>query len=871
MSAARDDAGTGTRPGRPHDGLPARVPRPPPVLVPRPELDAFLSGVRQGPVSVVVAPAGSGKTAAAAAWARSEARGGGRVAWIPALEAPRHVSALSAAAGPAGDQGEPERSVIVLDDAHLLEDGARALVRRHLRTSPDAAHLLVLSREELDLVPAEVPARRLSGAALLLTPEESADLLRIHHPGATPHDVAMVVESTEGWAAAVVLAGKLLDMGVPQAHDLFRDDGRPVVPRLLERAFEACPPGLRVVLLSVCHESEVGDEEAEALSGDPRAGAMLARVAEQGLLVTAYDGGEPDAAEPTRWRLHPLLREFLRERTQEWEPQEGAGAAHARAARHYVAAGEPTRAVRYATRADDPELLGELLSEVGVDLIMLGESALLDPALARLDLMGRRSTGPTADPALAALRGLLLRGRHREADAKAAADLAWSLGTRLSVIPRGLRADLAVLGAWQARYGWRDPAEAVAAARAVLHCRHESDAPVGHDLTDLPAMRAAWVLGELAALELWTGDVVSAADHIYAGTTLAHVLDAPRLTASMLSLRATVEMISGAYQTALATAEECLEVCELWGLRDTARCRALLARGWARFHAFELDAAERDVALARLYGDDMADPYLLTYTRLLEACALTARGDATAAARVLDAQGVVSAHPPAYLARHTAIIRLLGDAHLGDHASIRAEAGRLTESGWPLDAALASAIADGLDDHPGAGLATLAEVADRLPAEGTLAAAAAVTRVALLQRLGTPESLESAQAGVADVLGRTGRHRLLWILSMGWLLSPGFGSLLESPARTGPHQEFARAALVAFDRDPVAESSEHDLTDRELDVLRQVALGGSNADIAAALFITENTVKTHLAAVFRKLGVDRRSTAARVARERLLI
>ena len=106
---------------------------------------------------------------------------------------------------------------------------------------------------------------------------------------------------------------------------------------------------------------------------------------------------------------------------------------------------------------------------------------------------------------------------------------------------------------------------------------------------------------------------------------------------------------------------------------------------------------------------------------------------------------------------------------------------------------------------------------------------------------------------------------------MGWLLSPGFGALLETAARTGPQQEFARTALVAFDREAVGGASEHDLTDRELDVLRQVALGASNSDIAAALFITENTVKTHLAAVFRKLGVDRRSAAARVARERLLI
>ena len=77
---------------------------------------------------------------------------------------------------------------------------------------------------------------------MVLTPEESAALLRIHHPAATPTDVAMVVERTEGWAAAVVLAGRLLDRGVPETHDLFRDDGRPVVARLMEQAFGSCPP-----------------------------------------------------------------------------------------------------------------------------------------------------------------------------------------------------------------------------------------------------------------------------------------------------------------------------------------------------------------------------------------------------------------------------------------------------------------------------------------------------------------------------------------------------------------------------------------------------------------------------------------------------
>jgi DNA-binding NarL/FixJ family response regulator len=58
-----------------------------------------------------------------------------------------------------------------------------------------------------------------------------------------------------------------------------------------------------------------------------------------------------------------------------------------------------------------------------------------------------------------------------------------------------------------------------------------------------------------------------------------------------------------------------------------------------------------------------------------------------------------------------------------------------------------------------------------------------------------------------------------------------------------------------------------DLTSRELDVLRELALGGSYTDIAATLYITENTVKTHLASLYRKLGASRRAEALRSARE----
>lgn len=61
------------------------------------------------------------------------------------------------------------------------------------------------------------------------------------------------------------------------------------------------------------------------------------------------------------------------------------------------------------------------------------------------------------------------------------------------------------------------------------------------------------------------------------------------------------------------------------------------------------------------------------------------------------------------------------------------------------------------------------------------------------------------------------------------------------------------------------------LTDRELEVLHRVARGDGNKQIAHDLGIAEPTVKAHLVHIFEKLGVENRTAAARMARERGLV
>lgn len=77
---------------------------------------------------------------------------------------------------------------------------------------------------------------------------------------------------------------------------------------------------------------------------------------------------------------------------------------------------------------------------------------------------------------------------------------------------------------------------------------------------------------------------------------------------------------------------------------------------------------------------------------------------------------------------------------------------------------------------------------------------------------------------------------------------------------------FAAPPPAPFDGNPKAQMA-LGLSERELEVLHELAAGRANKEIAARLHVSPNTVKTHLANLFAKLGARRRTEAIRHARE----
>jgi DNA-binding NarL/FixJ family response regulator len=101
----------------------------------------------------------------------------------------------------------------------------------------------------------------------------------------------------------------------------------------------------------------------------------------------------------------------------------------------------------------------------------------------------------------------------------------------------------------------------------------------------------------------------------------------------------------------------------------------------------------------------------------------------------------------------------------------------------------------------------------------------------------------------------------------GRMLTPEQVLLAQDPATT---RQQVSTGVVSVSHIKVP-SYPAGLTAREVEVLRLVALGLSDAQVARRLVISPRTVNTHLTSIYNKLGVDSRTAASRFAVERQLV
>jgi LuxR family transcriptional regulator, maltose regulon positive regulatory protein len=219
-----------------------------------------------------------------------------------------------------------------------------------------------------------------------------------------------------------------------------------------------------------------------------------------------------------------------------------------------------------------------------------------------------------------------------------------------------------------------------------------------------------------------------------------------------------------------------------------------------------------------------------------------ARGDARAAARYADR--LLRRIPETNCGDRLSALTVLLRAHIATGGRERAAAAlaelRAVAAKLDTDAARADvAMAQGLQ-HAGAG-------------EDEVARRSFEDAVDLYARSGVPLDAARARLELADVLRRLGEPRAAareYAAARGVLEQLGAAAeLARAVERFG---ESRRAAVVRAGR----------LTRRERDVLREVAAGRTNAEIAARLHLSEHTVKRHVANILTKLNLPTRTAAA---------
>ncbi|RYP85042.1 hypothetical protein EKO23_13720 [Nocardioides guangzhouensis] len=858
----------------------AGVPRLPRVYVPRASLNRHLDDATDGGITLLVAPVGAGKTLGVAGWLRAAGPADG-ARWVNADRTwtPARMAALLDAAATPGPDGL--RPLVVVDEAHELPSSTLRLLDERLNQVPDDLRLLLLSRWDLPLsrlVPELLGHFTiLRGDVLRMDDDECATLIAEHARTSHADVLRAVTTHANGWCAAVVLTSRAVAASPDPlaAAERFARGDASIADRLASEVFATLQPRQRHLLLCVAAEQVVSTDVATHLTHDPLAADVLAGLETTGLLVSRVpaDTGVPQARRgdddpvATRYRIHPLLIEVVRRRIAAG----GVDIAQAqstvrRAVRLDLARGESDAALRRLLHLNQPEEAARLLVDDGLTLLMRGQGS-------QIAAFGRRWTDEVEKHP--EIWFLLALERWLSRDATAAGHWLDRLVVDHAGVgpedPRSLR--LACTRLVRARMGAEPVGSAIGYARRVLMAQMSGTTP--QPLTVM-------LLTELGIAQNWLGDLVEAEINLSTAIAMSRSRGLSGLTALGLSHLAWTVYMQGRESACLTIAQQAVDLMATEDApRDFVLARALLARELAGMS--DLPWPEPgDPAPAQQVLVHEGDPVTRFWVGVRNARLALAGGSVAEAEKRLQVPTDLFT-----MSDHLRVVLIIERGFLaslaGDERTLRTLEGELEALGLRGEVALLAGLRLELTGSRKASAAAYAvaeeEVIYSQPATRALAMAC---RAQLLDVLGEPDqalellreaaTITEVRRNAVPFLGwsRQGtpiesllarlaqRYPTAWIRE---LAEAGGGkpdvATVFAPT-TPTDQERAKASP---DGTPLPA-----LSPREREVLNELARGATYADIAAHLFVSENTIKTHVSNLYGKLVVTRRSEALAVAR-----
>jgi LuxR family maltose regulon positive regulatory protein len=821
------------------------------------------------PLVLVVAPSGFGKTSLLEQWATTT---GAQVAWLSCDESDQEperfwsrLTACLAARWPAvgsdaalileraswedpelvdalaRDLADLPAAAVVIDDAQFAEASQRALASL-ARQLPDHVHLLVASQHN----PVFSTSRlRLAGVIAELRAEDLAftqveveQLLELAGLGRELIDSRRLRSLTEGWPAGLQMAVLAMrGAGDPrEVIDAFASTTRETSDYLASEVMNRLPPDLAGFLTETCVLDEFDAQLCQALSGQDDAGRLLDRVVAEDLFIYQVDrAGE-------RFRLHQMFAAFLRARLKSLGGTQFREA-HLRAAAALQERGDRLGALHHAMAVADMQLAADLLAD-SMHTVLDVTHAQEAKTAARAWLARFGDAAAEASPEqLLQFVLLLAAAGHREAEG-------WLTKVNRAHPSPAPGLDALAHGTWAAYHFNRG-----SVGLALQHNRLARQAvsaaagqgPLFPMLTELPLQEAG--------AHLLVGDLPAAATALHRGTAPlnAPIVDEFRSPAAaawvaflhgdLVTAGATLDRVAGAaaeHHAVTYGVGQVLANLAAAGIhlerRQHEPAAALLtaARAAARINGRPALQVMVDTWIARLataQGDRAGALASLAQARL----ALAAPDDKVRAQFALEEFRIALALAPA---EASALIPRLPASTASRLLQARLHVLRRE---WAKAEQILEAV------QPG----TIRERVEWGVLRSLAAQAPDLTR---------------AHGYLRTALTLASPHRYLaTIIEQG----PGIIALLDSlPAgldlKSYLDELSVRAEAVAASSKGAAGLPPGGLlSDRELEVLRLLASRLTTTEIAGALFISPNTLKSHMKGIYRKLDVNSRADAVR--------